>query len=186
MFLSLKIFDGEGSAPFTEEDFLNKLFPNFWSFLINFLALIVLFITLYFIAYKPVKKYLDARKNAIEKNIYDAEKAKKIHEAKAEECDKMVLEAKAKGAEIVEKAKKDAALSADEIKKEALEESEKIKRQADKDIEGALEKAKASFKEEIINIALDASKEVLAKNVDEKLDKKLLKDLKDNLEGEKK
>ena len=57
--LGIKVYDS--APPFTAEDFLNKLFPNFWSLLINLLALIVLFVFLYKIAYKPVKKYLDAK-----------------------------------------------------------------------------------------------------------------------------
>jgi cbb3-type cytochrome oxidase subunit 3 len=79
------------STPFTAEDFINKLFPNGWSFLINFLAMIVLFIAVYFIAYKPVKKYVEARKDYVEHNLRDSERAKAINEAKAAEGDKSSL-----------------------------------------------------------------------------------------------
>ena len=44
------------SAPFTPEDFLNLLIPNFWAFLIQLLALIVLITAIIFFAYKPDRK----------------------------------------------------------------------------------------------------------------------------------
>ncbi|MCR4562712.1 MAG: hypothetical protein K5694_05895, partial [Bacilli bacterium] len=78
------------SSPFTAEDFLNKLFPNLWSVLINLIALIVLFLVVYFVAYKRIKKYKDARKDYIERNIRDAEQAKRLHEGKAKEADAVI------------------------------------------------------------------------------------------------
>ncbi len=175
------------NAPFSQEDFLNKLFPNFWSFLINFLALIVLFLALYFIAYKPVKKYLEARKNHIEKNIKDSESAKAIYERKAAESDSLIDEARVKGAAIIEKSQQDAAKNADEIKNEARAEASRIKKQADADIAIAMAKAKASLHDEIVNIALDASKEVLGDSLDEKTKKKLVDGFEKNLgEGDNK
>lgn len=177
----------EGNKPFSQEDFLNKLFPNFWSFLINFLALIVLFVVLYFIAYKPVKKYLDARKNHIEKNIKDSETAKEIYERKASESEQIVNEARAKGASIIEKSQKDAQIAAKKIEDNAKEEASRIKRQADSDIAIAVSKAQSAMRDEIVNLAIDASKEVLSDSLDEASQKKILANFEKNIqkEGEK-
>ena len=175
----------EGNNPFTQEDFLNKLFPNFWSFLINFLALIVLFVVLYFIAYKPIKKYLDARKNHIEKNIKDSEEAKAIYERKALESEALVNKARLEGANIIEKSQKDAQIAAKKIEDSAKEEASRIKKQADKDIASAVSKARNSMHDEIVNLAIDASKEVLSKDLDEETQKKLLKNFEKNIKEEK-
>lgn len=164
----------DGSKPFTQEDFLNKLFPNFWSFLINFLALIVLFVALYFIAYKPVKKYLDARKNNVEKNIKDAENAKAIYERKAKESEQIVDDAKAQGAKIIEKSQKDALKAADSIKVDAKKEASRLLKQADEDVQRAVLKAQDSLHEQIVNLAIDASKEVLSETLDEKSQSKII------------
>ena len=61
----LMVFEDSSAnaGPFSSEDFLNKLFPNFWSFLINLLALIVLFVVIFFLAYMPVKKFVKARQD---------------------------------------------------------------------------------------------------------------------------
>ena len=58
----------------TAQEFIDKLIPNFWSFLIQLLALVVLIIATIFLAYKPVKKMLAKRQNCIEENILEAEK----------------------------------------------------------------------------------------------------------------
>lgn len=171
----LTVFDG--SKPFTQEDFLNKLFPNFWSFLINFLALVVLFVALYFIAYKPVKKYLDARKNSVEKNIKDAEEAKAIYERKAREGEQIVDEAKIEGAKIVEKSQKDALKAAEAIKSDAKMEASRLLKQADEDVERAVLKAQESLHEQIVNLAIEASKEALSESLDEKSQKKIIENL---------
>ena len=81
------------SDPFTPEDFLNKLIPNFWSFIINLLALIVTFVILYFVAYKPVKRYLKARKDYVKGNIEDSEKAKVTMEKREKETRHIVHDA---------------------------------------------------------------------------------------------
>ena len=155
-----------GSAtPFTAKDFLDKLFPNFWSFLINFLALIVLFVFLYFIAYKPVKKYLEARKDYVEKNIRESETAKAAYERKVSESDKLIITARQEASGIIAKAKDDAGASAKAIVKEANEEAKARHKAADEAIVQAEEKARRAIHEEIVNVALDASKRVLGREV---------------------
>ena len=70
----------------TAQEFIDKLIPNFWSFLIQLLALVVLIIATIFLAYKPVKKMLAKRQEHIEENILQAEEAKAkaiIHEREA-------------------------------------------------------------------------------------------------------
>ena len=58
------------------KDFIEKLIPNFWSFLIQLLSLIVLIIVVIFVAYKPVKKILQKRQDYIVNNIRESEEAK--------------------------------------------------------------------------------------------------------------
>jgi F-type H+-transporting ATPase subunit b len=164
------------SAPFSPEDFLNKLFPNFWSWLINFLALIVLFVAVYFIAYKPLKKLSKKRGDYVEGNLRDSERAKAISERKAQEADASVSAAKKEASEIVAKAKSDAAVSAAEIKAQAEQEAIKRQDEATKAIALEEEKSKEAIHQEIVNVALDASKQVLGREVNEKDNAKLVDD----------
>jgi F-type H+-transporting ATPase subunit b len=166
----------ESSAPFGTKDFLDKLFPNGWSFLINFLAMIVLFIAVYFIAYKPIKKYVEARKDYVEHNLRDSERAKQINEAKAAESDQIISDAKAEAAQIVLKGKSDASAAGEAIIQSAEKDAQERQKAADEAIKQAEEKSRRAIHDEIVNVALDASKQVLGREVNEKDNAKLVKD----------
>jgi len=172
------------SEPFTAEDFLNKLFPNFWSFLINFLALIVLFVAVYFLAYKPLKKYIAARKDYIEHNLRDSERAKKINEQKAAESDQLILDAKKQANDIIAKAKTDASVSAEAILASAEKDATARQKAADAAIKQEEEKSRRAVHEEIVNLALDASKKVLGHEVTSEDNKKLIRDFTKRVDGE--
>ncbi len=164
------------AAPFSPEDFINKLFPNFWSWLINFLALIVLFVIVYFLAYKPIRKYVQARKDYVERNLRDSEAAKEINERKALESDKLIADAKIEANEIIVKAKNDASKQADIIIDEAKKEASRKQVEADIAIKQAEEKSKMAIEEQIINVAMDASKKVLGRELESKDNARFLKE----------
>ncbi len=166
----------DDAAPFSPEDFINKLFPNFWSWLINFLALIVLFVIVYFLAYKPIRKYVQARKDYVERNLRDSEAAKEINERKAKESDKLISDAKVTANEIIQKAKGDASKQADAIIDEAKKEASRKQVEADIAIKQAEAKSKAAIEAEIINVAMDASKKVLGRELDDKDNRRLVKE----------
>lgn len=175
MMIRFLILDGS-SSPFSPEDFLNKLFPNFWSFLINFIALIVLFLCVYFLAYKPIRKFRKARADYVEKNLRDSEAAKAINERKAKESDAIVQEANSRAKAIVEKARKDAEASSEAIVRKAEDEAAKRLEEADEAIKDAERKSQAAIEAEIVNVALDASKKALGREVNEEDQKRLVKD----------
>ena len=162
------------NTPFTSDDFVTKLFPNFWSFIINLLALVVLFVALYFIAYKPVKKIVKARRDHVEHNLHDAEQAKAIAQRNIAESEKAVSEAKKQASLIVGEAQKAAIVGAAAIKAQAETEAEERQRQADIAIRQAEEKSQKEVREQIVNVALDASKKVLEREINEKDDAALV------------
>ena len=164
---NIALFFEDSSAPFTPEDFLKKLFPNFWSWLINFLALIVLFIAVYFLAYKPIKKYINARKDYIEHNLRDSETAKEINERKVKESESLITNAKVEANEIIKKAKDDASKQASLIVEEAKLDALKKQKDADISIKKAEEKSKEKIQKEIVNVAMDATKKVLQRDLKE-------------------
>jgi F-type H+-transporting ATPase subunit b len=192
LFISFLIADstsGSTSASdnvFPDDYFIRKLFPNGWSFLINFLALIVLFVAIYFIAYKPMKKYIDARKDYVEHNLRDSERAKAINEQKAAESDQIISDAKKEAGAIIVKAKADASTSANEIVVNAQIEAQARQKAADEAIKQEEEKSKRAIHDEIVNVALDASKQVLGREVNSKDNEKLVSDFTDSVKGDKK
>lgn len=184
MFSKLSLFT-LSDTPFTPEDFLNKLFPNFWSWLINFLALIVLFVFVYFVAYKPIRKYIKSRGDYVEHNLRDSEEAKAIAERKAKEAEQSISEAKGQADAIIKKAKGDAEIKAGEVLSEANQTIAKKQKDADIAIKQAEEKSKKAIQDEIINVAMDASKQVLGREVSSDDNKRLVKDFVKDVEGEK-
>ncbi len=183
--LNIAFLLDDASAPFTPEDFLKKLFPNFWSWLINFLALIVLFVVVYFFAYKPIRKYVNARKDYIEHNLRDSEAVKEINERKVKESNQLIIDAKTEANEIIQKAKVDASKQADVIVGEAKKEALKKQQDADIAIKQAEEKSRLAIQEEIVNVAMDASKKVLERNIDEKDNRRFLENFVKDVNEEK-
>ena len=170
------------SAPFKPEDFLNKIFGNFWSLLINLLALIVLFIVLFLVAYKPVKKYVEKRRDYIEGNIHDAEVAKSFYEDKVAKSDEIISSAQKEGQEIIKNAEMNAKKEADSIIAKAKEDARNEESKAIANIEAEKQKAQAEIHAQIVNVALEASKEILGREIDKKDNEKLLSDFTNDLE----
>ena len=102
----LTILEDASSAPFQPEDFLSKIFGNFWSLLINLLALLVLFLVLFFLAYKPIRKYSEKRRDYIEGNISKAEEAKRFYEHKVTQTQDIIDSAQKKPKKSFKKQKK--------------------------------------------------------------------------------
>ena len=189
MFSPWLIFSGVAgdASPFSPEDFLNKLFPNVWSFLINFIALIVLFVVVYFVAYKPLKKLVNKRKDYVERNLRDSEQAKSISERKAKEADKLIEDASIKADEIIEKAGQYISREEEnfDVHGHVWEQISKRQQDADIAIKQAEEKSRQEMHDEIVNLALDASKQVLKREVNEKDNKDLVNDFVEGMNKEK-
>ncbi|MCQ2772751.1 MAG: F0F1 ATP synthase subunit B [Bacilli bacterium] len=169
-------------APFNSEEIIKKLVPNGWSLLINLLALIVLFIAVYLIAYKPLRKYLDARKDYIEKNIHDSEHAKQEAESTIKNKDAIIREAHEEAAKIVEKAKVDGERKKLEIVEEAEAEATRKLVAADEAIKQEEAASREALRQEIVDIAMDIATTVLPRELNEEDNKALLDKLSAELE----
>ena len=109
-----------GDAPLNEEDFLNKLIPNWTSFVAQVLALAVVIILVIVIGYKPVKKMLKKRQDYIESNIQQAEVSRLQAERDAKQAREMILASKKEATEIINQAEIDAKKQKEELKKLSL------------------------------------------------------------------
>jgi len=147
--------------------------------------MIVLFIAVYFIAYKPLKKYVSARKDYVEHNLRDSEQAKAMNEAKVAEGDQIIADAKSQANAILAKAKVDATASGEAIVLAAEQEAQARQKAADEAIKQAEEKSRREIHDAIVNVALDASKQVLGREVNSEDNAKLVSDFADEVKGEK-
>lgn len=141
---------------------------------IQLLNTIIMCAGLSYLLYKPVTKYLNARKERIagqidsaEKRLSDAEKLKEQYESKLKEIDK-------ERNEILEESRIRAAQREQQIISEAKKEADSIRQRAMLDIEREQEKAKDDIKHQIIEISSLMASHFIEASIDEKQQNKLV------------
>lgn len=173
-----------GNAPFSPNDFLEKLFPQGFgvNLLIQLLAFVVLLLAVIFLAVKPVKNLVQKRRAYVNENLRGSEEAKKIAEENARESEGLIAEAKEKATSIVEGAKVQAQKEADKIIGQAHEETALIRKKADQDIESAKKKSEQETHDAIVDVALAASSQILGREVNSDDNARLVDDFVNDLE----
>ena len=151
----------------------SKLVPNWFAFLIQFVALILLLTIIFIFAYKPVKKLLNARAEYIEKEVKDAEENNDIARKNAQKSEQMIIDSKKTASEIIESANQRAIKEAEEIKEETRNEISRMKKAAEEEIRDAKAQSLKDIHDEMVDVALCASEEILGREVDKKDNEKL-------------
>lgn len=173
-------------TPFTPEDFLNKLIPNFWSLLINLLALIVFFVALYFIAYKPLRRLVDARREKMKGEREEGERLLEEGRRREEETRTIVGEAEKRSSEILKSSEEEGerirmervALAEDDIRAREEAGKERIRQEE--------ERSRARLREETVDLALRMSEKLLREKMDEEKDRALLEGFAKEIQEERK
>ena len=160
----------------TSESFTSKLIPNWPSFVTQLAALVILIIVVIVFAYKPVKKILKKRQDHIEENIKEAEKSKLVWQENELKSKETVLASERTAADIVAEAKKAAEKEKAAILETTQLEVNKMKSDAENDIARMEIEAQEQIKKEIVSVALDASKELLGREVSSKDNVRLVED----------
>ena len=164
------------SGPIEEKDFINKLIPNWTSFVTQVAALVVMIIIVLLIGYKPVKKMLKKRQDYIEASIRDAEVAKRQAERDAKQAEEMIIASKKEATQIMKNAEINAATRSEEMLKETNVQIARMKQEADKDIERSRQEALDDIHDEIVSVALSATSEVLKREINEKDNSRIVED----------
>jgi F-type H+-transporting ATPase subunit b len=171
------------------EDFQNSvidaLIPNFWAFLTQFLALIVLIVLVSIFAYKPLRNYLDKRSDYLDNEIKSANKNNALSKVKLEEAEQQIADSKKEAASIIDSAKEQANLEKKKILDEANDEALKMKAKSEEDIKESQKRAQKEVEDAIVSVALDASKHVLSREVNESDNKKIIDDFVATLDASK-
>lgn len=165
-----------GDAVLNPEDIINKLIPNFWDFIIQLVAFIVLIFIVWRIAYKPVKEFMKKRADYIEKNIQDSELSKKEAAQYAKESQENIAKSREEANRIVSESKKQATAEAESIKENAKAEAIAMKKAADEEIALAKKKSEQDVQREIVGVAIAASEAVLGREVNKEDEERLLND----------
>ena len=156
------------SVALVDIDIGEKLIPSWTSFVIQFAALIVLLLVVFIFAYKPIKKLLKKRADYIEDNIKEAEKNRAIAEKNMVQSEETILASKKNAAEIIEKANNQAKANYDASIEQTRQEIIQMKLDAEKDIERSRQDALEEIHDEMVDVALSASSEILKREVNSK------------------
>ncbi len=173
-------------SPFNPEDFISRISFNVWDFLAVFLAFIILITVAFFVAYKPIRKFIKNRQDYVEGKIVEAESREEKSRNLINEGNTYVSESKKEANRIIEKAKLDANKQKDEIIEQARKDAGLEKEKARQEINLEIEANKQMIHDEIVDVALNASKELLSREVNSKDNKRLLDDFVNELNEEKK
>lgn len=168
----------------SSNDFTSKLIPNWPSFVAQLGALIVLILVVIIFAYKPVKKIMDKRQEYIMKNIKDAEEAKATWQENEDKSKITILNSNKEAMETIKAAKEEANKERALILEEASKEVERMKEEAKEDIARMEKEAEEAIREEMVNIALDASKELLGREVNSSDNSRLIEEFIEDVKKE--
>ena len=153
------------SAELNAEAFTKKLIPNWTSFVVQLAALVVLILVVIIFGYKPIKKIIKKRQDHIENEIKEAEKSKATWQENELKSKETVLASTRTAADIVAEAKSNAEIERNKILEQAALDVEKMKKDAENDIARMEVEAQEKIKKEMVSVALDASKELLGREV---------------------
>ncbi len=158
-----------------------KLIPNLWAFITQLLAFIVLVFIVIKFGYKPVHNYIQKRKEFVDSNLDNAQKLNQEANSKNLQAEENLNNSRKQASDILlqvkVQAEEDKQRYQDELNKELA-----LKRmQAEKDIQLEKQQAIEECKQEIVDIALQASSQLLEREIDEKDTRKMVDSFVDDI-----
>ena len=123
-----------------------------------------------------VLAYLDARKAAIQADIDAGLQSKEAGEQYKRQYEEQMANARGEAHELLESAKANAVQEKREILAAARGEAEAVKEKARKDIEREKVQARAEMKDAIVDVAFEAAKQIVNKELDESTHKQYVDD----------
>ena len=174
--MSLNVLSNMDDIGNTMKTIAEKLVPNWLSFVIQLSSFIILLVVVFVFAYKPVKKMLDKRADHIQEEIDQAEQNHALAVEQMQEAKKLLNDAKVEASAIIESAHQKGQEQYEAMVENAKEEVKEMKLSAEQDIEQARQDALNDIRNEMVDVALAASKEILKREVDTEDNVKLAKD----------
>jgi F-type H+-transporting ATPase subunit b len=141
---------------------------------IHILNVIVLFVVLRLLLYKPVLKYMKKRENTFANKIDELDNREKELIRQKEQYDNMMADAENQAAAIITKSNEMARDHAKEIIDNAKEHSREMVLRAKKEIEAEKVQTRADLKVEITDMAVKIAEKVLEREVSVEDNRKII------------
>ncbi len=144
--------------------------------ILNIINIVILFVVVRALVYKPVHKFLSERTARVNEETAKAQKMLDEANETLSRKDEIIKESELKGEELANKAYREAKQNADTIIADAKLEAKKIKEKAEADISAQRENMLASAKNEIAELAVGIAERILKREVNEKDNEKIVED----------
>lgn len=159
---------------------------EFWNIFWAVFNVILLFVLLKIFLFKPIGKMLDDRTQAIQKDIDDAERAKREAEELKAQYEASVSEANEEAGRILRAAHDEAETERENIIRKSHEEAESIISAAGESIENERKRVIRQAHAEIADLAIEAASKVIGENLDDEKNRRLVDEFLAKEEGGKK
>lgn len=147
---------------------------EFWSIFWAVFNVLILFILLRIFLFKPINKMLDDRTQSVQKDIDDAEKAKKEAEELKQQYSDSISAAKEEAGQILRKAHENAEEEHAAIIQKSHEEADKIISAAGETIENERRRVIQQAHSQIADLAIEAASKVVGANLDDEKNRRLV------------
>ncbi len=144
---------------------LSIISVNIWQILISLANLAILTWILKKFLFKPVRKVLDGRREAIDESYARAEKAQAEAEENRKNYAAAMAAAKQTADQMISQAARDAERRGSEIETEARERAQEIRRQAEADALLEKKKAEEDMKHEIADVSAQLTGKLLEREI---------------------
>jgi F-type H+-transporting ATPase subunit b len=158
---------------------------EFWSIFEAVANVIILFVLLRIFLFKPINKIMDERTQSVQKNIDDAEKAKKEADELRQQYEDSISEAKEEANRIIMKAHDDAETERANIIQKSHEEADQIVNAASETIENERRRVLQQAQSQIADLAIEAASKIIDANLDDDKNRQLVDKFLSGEEGDK-
>jgi len=141
--------------------------------LVQFVGFVAFFFVLKMLAWKPLLKLMDERRQKIEKGFADIESTRKEVESMKSDYENRLAQVENEARQKIQEAVEEGRRSAHVIEQEARDEAHKILQKAETNIQLEIDKARIELKAHIVGLAVKATERILKEKVDEAKHKKM-------------
>ncbi|HPX32252.1 MAG TPA: F0F1 ATP synthase subunit B [Erysipelotrichaceae bacterium] len=151
-------------------DILELLMPNILTVATQLLATAILFTLMYLLAWKPVKRILDARSEYEQSRLTDADELKEESEMLNEKANEYIEKAKIQAQETIRKAQEEGLRLKNNLLEEGKQKSQQLVEEAQYNITLQKNKMLEDMHQEIVNVAITAAEKMLQEKLDSQSD----------------
>lgn len=149
--------------------------------ILNILNIVIFYIIIRFIVYKPVKKFMTARTQRINDMQKNAEQAQKQADEIKAQYDELISKSEQASNEIVMQGEKKAAQEAAKIIEQANLKAEQLVKKAREKTDDERAETVAAMKADTVGFAIDISEKILARQIKDSDNRRIAEDFFDTV-----